>query len=165
MSTAMSVPSAPSESGSECELQNAYGKDAPRGVRAHRPPPVCAAHCADAVEVHFSAAHRLPHVPSGHKDGRLHGHNYRVLIHFSGPIDPHTGWVVDFGDVKRLWEPLDATLDHRYLNEVEGLDNPTTEVVARWIYERLQPALPGLVEVEVWETPRACCRYRVVQPS
>jgi 6-pyruvoyltetrahydropterin/6-carboxytetrahydropterin synthase len=119
-----------------------------------------ASRCTDAIEFHFSAAHHLPHVRPGHKDGRLHGHNYAAVIHFAGAIDPHTGWVVDFGEIKRLWEPLDDALDHRYLNEVEGLENPTTEAVARWIYDRLQPVLPGLIEVELWETHRAHCRYR-----
>ena len=120
--------------------------------------------CIDAVEFHFSAAHHLPHVPPGHKDGRLHGHNYVVVIHFAGAIDPHTGWVIDFGEIKKLWGPLDDALDHRYLNEVEGLENPTTEAIAKWIYDRLRPVLPGLVEVELWETHRAYCRYRGENP-
>src|SRR5205085_4420372 len=89
----------------------------------------------------------------------------RVAQRLSQPFDlseadPHTGWVGDLGEIKRLWEPLDDALDHRYLNEVEGLENPTTEAVARWIYDRLRPVLPGLIEVELWETHRAHCRYR-----
>ena len=107
----------------------------------------------------FEAAHRLPHVPEGHKCARLHGHSFRVAVHVRGPLDPTLGWVMDFADLKAAWRPLDEALDHRYLNDVPGLENPTSEVLARWIWARLQPTLPGLARVEVRETCTSGCAY------
>ena len=109
-------------------------------------------------EFTFEAAHRLPHVPEGHKCARLHGHSFRVEVHVSGPVDPATGWVMDFADLKAAFAPLHDQLDHRYLNEVDGLANPTSEALARWIWERLAPALP-LARVVVRETCTSGCAY------
>ena len=103
-------------------------------------------------EFSFEAAHRLPHVPVGHKCGRLHGHSFRVELHVSGPVDDRMGWVMDFADVRSAFEPLFQQLDHRYLNDVPGLDNPTSENLARWIWRELQPRLPLLSRVVVHET-------------
>lgn len=105
----------------------------------------------------FEAAHRLPRVPPDHKCARLHGHSFRVEVAVAGPIGAESGWVLDFADVKAAWRPLHARLDHRYLNEVDGLENPTSEHVALWIWQRLEPALPGLSRVSVAET----CTARV----
>jgi 6-pyruvoyltetrahydropterin/6-carboxytetrahydropterin synthase len=112
------------------------------------------------TEFGFEAAHRLPRVPEGHKCSRLHGHSFRVEVHVEGPVDPVSGWVMDFAEVRAACEPLRATLDHHYLNEIDGLDNPTSEVLARWIWTRLRPALPGLAAVVVRETCTSGCRYR-----
>ncbi|MCC5952967.1 MAG: 6-carboxytetrahydropterin synthase QueD [Acidimicrobiia bacterium] len=103
-------------------------------------------------EFGFESAHRLPHVPEGHKCARLHGHSFRVEVAVRGTLDPRLGWVMDFADVRAACEPLRLQLDHHYLNEVPGLGNPTSEVLAVWIHERLQPALPGLWSVTVRET-------------
>ncbi len=100
----------------------------------------------------IEAAHRLPHVPEGHKCGRLHGHSFGIEIRVAGTPDADTGWVMDFADIKAAFAPLFEQLDHHYLNEVEGLENPTSERLAAWIYERLAPRLPGLREVVVRET-------------
>lgn len=108
----------------------------------------------------FEAAHRLPNVPAGHKCARLHGHSWRASIHVRGPLDPHTGWVMDFADLKRAFAPLYEILDHNYLNDVEGLENPTSEVLARWIWRRLQPTLPGLAKVVINETCTSGCVYQ-----
>ena len=108
----------------------------------------------------IEAAHRLPNVPEGHKCARLHGHSFRVEIHLRGDIGAQTGWVMDFADVKAAFEPLYRQLDHHYLNDIPGLDNPTSERLAVWIWERLKPTLPGLDEVVVHETCTAGCRYR-----
>ncbi|HEU4457465.1 MAG TPA: 6-carboxytetrahydropterin synthase QueD [Longimicrobium sp.] len=108
----------------------------------------------------FEAAHLLPNVPPGHKCARLHGHSFRVEVHVSGPLDPHLGWVMDFADLKAAFRPLHDQLDHRYLNEIEGLENPTSENLARWIWARLLPALPGLSKVVVRETCNSGCAYR-----
>lgn len=103
-------------------------------------------------EFTFEAAHRLPNVPPDHKCFRLHGHSFRVALHVRGPVDPHTGWILDFADISAAWQPMHALLDHRYLNEVEGLSNPTSEHLARWIFERVRPSLPLLARVVVHET-------------
>ncbi|HEX7341001.1 MAG TPA: 6-carboxytetrahydropterin synthase QueD [Rhodanobacteraceae bacterium] len=111
---------------------------------------------------HFTieAAHRLPHVPDGHKCGRLHGHSFGVEVHVSGTPDPASGWVMDYADIKAAFAPLFEQLDHHYLNEIDGLENPTSEQLACWIWRRLKPALPLLSEVVVRETCTAGARYR-----
>ena len=108
----------------------------------------------------FEAAHLLPNVPDGHKCKRLHGHSYRVRVRVEAELDPTFGWVVDFAELAEAFEPLRLRLDHYYLNEIEGLENPTSEVLARWIWARLQPALPILSAVEVNETCTSGCVYR-----
>jgi 6-pyruvoyltetrahydropterin/6-carboxytetrahydropterin synthase len=110
-------------------------------------------------EFTFEAAHRLPNVAPDHKCARLHGHSFRVTVHVEGEPGPESGWVLDFADIQRAFEPLHAQLDHRYLNEVPGLDNPTSERVAVWIWERLAPTLPGLSKVVVRETCTAGVEY------
>jgi 6-pyruvoyltetrahydropterin/6-carboxytetrahydropterin synthase len=110
--------------------------------------------------VRFEAAHRLPNVPVGHKCHRLHGHSFEVELRVAGPVDPHTGWVRDFADLQAAFQPLHAVLDHNYLNEIPGLENPTSELLAKWIWDRLLPQLPGLVEVTVHETCTSRCTYR-----
>jgi len=100
----------------------------------------------------IEAAHRLPRVPEGHKCARLHGHSFRIEVHVAGLPDPHSGWVMDFADVKAAFAPLFEQLDHHYLNDIEGLDNPTSEMLARWIFQRLRERLPGLDKVVVHET-------------
>jgi 6-pyruvoyltetrahydropterin/6-carboxytetrahydropterin synthase len=111
-------------------------------------------------EFTFEAAHRLPNVPEGHKCSRLHGHSFRVEIHVSGAVGAKTGWVMDFADLGAAFKPLYRMLDHNYLNEIAGLENPTSEVIARWIWDRLQPALPGLSKVIVRETCTTGAIYR-----
>lgn len=110
-------------------------------------------------EFTFEAAHRLPNAPAGHKCTRLHGHSYKVEIHVSGEVDPTAGWVMDFADIKSAFQPLHDQLDHYYLNEVPGLENPTSENLARWIWQRLDGVLP-LSQVVVRETCTSGCRYR-----
>ncbi|MBK7144047.1 MAG: 6-carboxytetrahydropterin synthase QueD [Xanthomonadales bacterium] len=110
----------------------------------------------------IESAHRLPNVPAGHKCARLHGHSFRIELHVSGPIDPHFGWVLDFAEIKASFQPLYDQLDHHYLNDIDGLDNPTSENLARWIWTRLKPQLPLLAEVVVHETCTSGCRYRGV---
>lgn len=107
----------------------------------------------------FEAAHRLPNVPEGHKCARLHGHSFKVEIAVAGPVDERTGWFIDFARIFEAWEPLHAELDHNYLNDVPGLSNPTSELLAAWIWERLLPALPSLVRVTIFETCDARCEY------
>lgn len=110
-------------------------------------------------EFTFDSAHRLPNLPPEHKCTRLHGHTYRVVVTVTGPVDPHLGWVMDFGDIKDAWRPIDAMLDHYYLNEIAGLENPTSENLAVWIWDRLSPTLPQLSAIEVRETCTSGCVY------
>jgi 6-pyruvoyltetrahydropterin/6-carboxytetrahydropterin synthase len=108
----------------------------------------------------FEAAHRLPNVPPGHKCARLHGHSFRVSVHVTGPVGDRTGWVMDFADIKAAFEPIEKQLDHYYLNEIDGLENPTSENLARWIWKRLKPTLPMLSKLVVHETCTSKCIYR-----
>jgi len=111
-------------------------------------------------EFRFESAHRLPKVPLAHKCQRLHGHSFRVEIAVVGPVNPDTGWLIDFGDLHEIWSPLHDVLDHHYLNEVPGLENPTSEILAKWIWDRMKPNLPSLDQVTLWETCEARCEYR-----
>jgi 6-pyruvoyltetrahydropterin/6-carboxytetrahydropterin synthase len=108
----------------------------------------------------FEAAHRLPNVPEGHKCARLHGHSFHVRVTVSGPVGAESGWVMDFADIKAAVAPVRARLDHRYLNEIPGLENPTSEVLARWIWTSLADTLSGLAAIEVRETCTSGCIYR-----
>ncbi len=107
----------------------------------------------------FEAAHLLPHVPEGHKCRRLHGHSFIVDVAARGPVDERVGWFIDYADVEEAFAPLRDRLDHRYMNEIEGLENPTSEHLARWIWDRLVEKLPGLWRVVVHETCNARCTY------
>ncbi|AHG21243.1 6-carboxy-5,6,7,8-tetrahydropterin synthase [Chania multitudinisentens RB-25] len=108
----------------------------------------------------FEAAHRLPHVPAGHKCGRLHGHSFMVRLEVTGEVDAYTGWVMDFAELKAVFNPIWERLDHHYLNEIPGLENPTSEVLAAWIWQQLKPQLPALTAVIVKETCTAGCVYK-----
>ncbi len=108
----------------------------------------------------FEAAHLLPRLPENHKCRRLHGHSFQVEIVVQGNLDPELGWVMDYADMTKAFRPLWEQLDHYYLNEVPGLENPTSENVAVWIWQRLKPTLPLLTEVVVAETCTARCVYR-----
>jgi len=107
----------------------------------------------------IEAAHHLPNVPEGHKCARIHGHSFRIEVHVSGEVGEHTGWVMDFADLRVAFQPLFDQLDHRYLNEIEGLENPTSENLARWIWQRLGKRIPMLRKIVVQETCNAGCIY------
>lgn len=110
-------------------------------------------------EFSFEAAHLLPNAPEGHKCGRLHGHSFRVELRLRGPVDAHMGWLRDFAEMKLAFKPLEDQLDHHFLNEIPGLENPTSENLARWIWKSLKPELPELCRVIVRETCTAGCIY------
>ncbi len=107
----------------------------------------------------FEAAHFLPHVPEGHRCHRLHGHSYRVELQLEGPVDPAIGFVADFFAIEAAFKPLLGRLDHNYLNDIEGLENPTAENIAVWIWERVKTALPQLARVVVFETQDCFAEY------
>jgi 6-pyruvoyltetrahydropterin/6-carboxytetrahydropterin synthase len=109
---------------------------------------------------HLQCARRLPALPESHPCSRLHGHSFRVELTVSGEVDPVLGWVLDFADIEAAWQTIHARLDHRYLNDIAGLDNPTSENLAMWLWRQLQPALPGLAQIRVMETHDSGCVYR-----
>jgi len=111
-------------------------------------------------EFTFEAAHRLPNVPADHQCSRLHGHSFSVRITVAGEVGAESGWVMDFADLSRAFRPLLDQLDHYYLNEIDGLENPTSENLAKWIWQRLKPSLQNLVEIEIRETCNSGCRYQ-----
>lgn len=110
-------------------------------------------------EFQIEAAHRLPNVAEDHKCARLHGHSFIIRVYVDGPIGDHSGWVMDFAELKQAFQPLFLQLDHNYLNDIAGLDNPTSENLAKWIWQRLKPELPLLSRVIVQETCTAGCEY------
>ena len=111
-------------------------------------------------EFTFEAAHRLPMVAADHKCARLHGHSFQVALHVRGDVDEQLGWFMDFAEVEAAFKPFYAQLDHHYLNEVEGLENPTSENLARWVWTELKPRLPLLDRIVVHETCTSACSYR-----
>ena len=111
-------------------------------------------------EFTFEAAQTLPKAPEGHKCRRMHGHSFKVEVALTGECDPKLGWLMDYAEISDAFKPLLEKLDHYYLNEIPGLENPTSENIAVWIWERLKPKLPLLSEVIVAETCTARCVYR-----
>jgi len=111
-------------------------------------------------EFSIEAAHWLPNVPEGHKCRRMHGHSFQIQVHVEGPVDLQLGWVMDFAEIKAAFAPIEERIDHYCLNEVPGLENPTSENLARWIWRELGPALPLLSKVSVRETCTSGCVYR-----
>ena len=113
----------------------------------------------------FEAAHYLPEFPDGHKCRRMHGHSFRVDVVVEGEIPEGRHYLIDYGEIKAVIEPVRLRLDHYLLNEVEGLEHPTSEVLARWIWDRVKPELPLLCEVHVHETCTSRCEYRGPQAT
>jgi 6-pyruvoyltetrahydropterin/6-carboxytetrahydropterin synthase len=111
-------------------------------------------------EYRFEAAHHLPRVPAGHKCARVHGHSYKVELAIEGPVNPETGWLIDFGVIDDIWNVLHARLDHQNLNEVPGLENSTCENIAVYLWRELRPQIAVLDAVTVWETYDSKCTYR-----
>ena len=107
----------------------------------------------------FDAAHRLPNVAPGHKCGRLHGHTFQLRIVVTGPVGEDTGWIMDFAHIRTVFKPIYEQLDHHFLNEISGLENPTSEVLVQWIWQRLKPRLPELSRLELKETCMSGCVY------
>jgi 6-pyruvoyltetrahydropterin/6-carboxytetrahydropterin synthase len=108
----------------------------------------------------FSADHRLPAAGAAHPCARIHGHSFVVEVTVAGEVDPRTGWLMDFGDLRAIVEPVVKGLDHSLLNDVTGLSNPTSENLARWIWDRLAPHLRGLAQIAIEESPSSRCAYR-----
>ena len=109
--------------------------------------------------IQFEAAHRLPNVDEDNKCFRLHGHSFKVEVHVTGTVDEHKGWVMDFADIRKAFDPVFETLDHSYLNDVPGLENPTSENIARWMWKKLKPSLHRLSKIVIYETCTSGCTY------
>src|SRR5262249_50283284 len=108
----------------------------------------------------FEAAHLLPYLPKSHKCRRLHGHSFRVEIVAAGQCDPRLGWLMDYAEIAEAFQPVWERLDHNYLNKIPGLEKPTSENLAIWIWRQLHPRLPALKEIVVAETCQSRCVYR-----
>lgn len=113
-------------------------------------------------EFRIEAAHRLPNVPPDHKCARLHGHSFVIRVYVAGKVHAESGWVRDFADIGAAMREIHEQLDHRYLNDIAGLENPTSEMLAVWIWQQLQPRLPGLARIVIHETCTSGCEYRGV---
>ncbi|MXP67755.1 6-carboxytetrahydropterin synthase QueD [Pantoea sp. Aalb] len=111
-------------------------------------------------EFQFEAAHRLINLPKEHKCSRLHGHSFKVRLEVTGSINPHNGWIMDFAEIQTAFKPIYDSLDHHYLNEINGLENPTSELLAKWIWKKIKPILPGLTSVIIKETCTSGCIYQ-----
>ena len=108
----------------------------------------------------FDSAHFLPNVHDGHKCKAIHGHTYRLVVYIDGPLDPHLGWVMDFADLKKVVDPIVKRLDHHLMNEIPGLENPTCEQIAVWIWDQVKPHVPLMSKIELHETPTSGAGYR-----
>lgn len=108
----------------------------------------------------FEASHCLTHLAEDHPCHDLHGHSYNLEVAVTGEIDPESGFVVDYADIKRAVQPLLERLDHKHLNDIEGLEKPTTELIARWLWQKIIPVLPQLSLIAIQETPSTRCEYR-----
>jgi 6-pyruvoyltetrahydropterin/6-carboxytetrahydropterin synthase len=110
-------------------------------------------------DFHFEAAHYLPNVPEGHKCRRMHGHSFRGQVAVRGNTDPQIGWLIDYADIRRVVDPVIERLDHYCLNDISGLENPTSELIAVWLWNGIAPAISGLHRVTIEETCSSRCHY------
>jgi 6-pyruvoyltetrahydropterin/6-carboxytetrahydropterin synthase len=108
----------------------------------------------------FDSAHSLPNVPEGHKCKAVHGHTYHLKVFIEGEMDSHLAWVMDFSDIKDVIKPIINTIDHKYLNDIEGLENPTCEMIAVWLWDKIKPDIPMLKKIELFETPTSGVVYK-----
>ena len=108
----------------------------------------------------FEAAHHLPSFPEGHRCRRMHGHSFKVDVIVQGDIPHGRHYLIDYGDIKAAIDPIHDQIDHHCLNEINGLENPTSEMIAKWLWDKLRPNLPLLAEIVVYETCTSRCEYR-----
>ncbi|MBK6732226.1 MAG: 6-carboxytetrahydropterin synthase QueD [Bacteroidetes bacterium] len=107
----------------------------------------------------FDSAHFLPNVPEGHKCKEIHGHTYRMVLHIEGPLVKHLEWVMDFAELKKVVEPVVNKVDHQLMNNIPGLENPTCENIAIWLWNKIKPEIPSLIKIELHETPSSGVIY------
>ncbi len=107
----------------------------------------------------FDSAHFLPYVAEDHKCRQMHGHTYRLTIYMTAEPDEQLGWVMDFADVKKVMTPILDMVDHKTLNNVPGLENPTCELLAKWLWDKIKKEIPILSKIELYETPKSGVVY------
>lgn len=107
----------------------------------------------------FDSAHFLPHVPDGHKCKEIHGHTYRMIVYINGELIKDLDWVMDFAEMKKVIAPVIKTIDHKLLNNIPGLENPTCEIIAVWLWNKIKPEIPLLSKIELYETPTSGVVY------
>jgi 6-pyruvoyltetrahydropterin/6-carboxytetrahydropterin synthase len=107
----------------------------------------------------FDSAHFLPNVPDGHKCKEIHGHTYRMVMYLEDNLHTDKGWVMDFGEIKELVAPIIDSIDHKLLNNIEGLENPTCELITVWLWNKIKPLIPILKKIELHETPNSGAIY------
>ena len=107
----------------------------------------------------FDSAHFLPNVPDGHKCKEIHGHTYHLKVWIEGDLEPHYEWVMDFAVLKKAVEPVIKSIDHKLMNNLPGLENPTCERIAIWLWDKIKPQIPQLKRVELNETPTSGVIY------
>lgn len=111
---------------------------------------------------HIESARFLPHLPKSHPCANMHGHSFKIILQLKGELQPQVGWVMDYHEISLVMAPLLKQLDHKVLNEVPGLENPTSELLAKWIYEKARLSIPLLQSVTIMETTSTECKYPVV---
>ena len=109
----------------------------------------------------IESARFLPNLPKSHPCSKIHGHSFKIILKLVGPLDPKIGWVLDYQKISETMAPLLLRLDHQILNEVEGLENPTSELLAKWIYDQTLRIIPILKTVTIMETESTECTYPV----
>ncbi len=113
------------------------------------------------LKQHFQieSARFLPKLEKSHPCSRMHGHSFKIILTLVGSLDPVVGWVIDYNEIQERMKPILDRIDHRVLNEVPGLENPTSEYLAKWLYDQARAVLPTLNRVTVAETPATECSY------
>ena len=108
----------------------------------------------------IESARSLPNLPDSHPCKNIHGHSFKIKITVSGKINKATGMVLDFNQIDEIFNPIHLLIDHKYLNDIKGLENPSSENLAIWIWKRLKPKLPTIIEIEIKETSETGCIYK-----
>lgn len=113
------------------------------------------------LKQHFQieSARFLPKLPKTHPCSQVHGHSFKIVLTLLGDLNPEIGWVMDYHEITKIMTPLLAQLDHKLLNEVPGLENPTSELLAKWLFEKVGAQIPLLKQVSIMETPSTECSY------
>ena len=108
----------------------------------------------------IESARSIPNLPKTHPCHHIHGHSFKIIISVQGDVNEQNGFVVDFQDIDDAFDPLKKELDHSYLNDIEDLQNPTSENICIWIWNKIQSSLPNIYKIEIRETDSTGCIYK-----